>query len=410
MRLGFAINTVYNGVGSPLIFNRDNVWTSYIEDPRMLQNLWYNPNGERIEYFRFIEEGFFLVSIMPICGRPNDICAYYLFVPKDVIIEGEELLAVFRKFASADDKMDIMTQVATVDYPVRQHPIKYKMSPSVRKWAYRCYDNDIKLSEIIGRKRYQSYYDKFNAIFLVDSRSDIKPIENSVLVNLTDYNLVEMVTMMPPSKETLQRIFGISNITICYESKNGELKELPDLLIPKGEKLSLWATRKKFEPIRCIMVANNDYEEGILTVEGTRWYRNIKHDFFSVKDRNNPFSIVNDATIIINGCELGVQGLRMSEADCSCCTIRVVAPGFEQWPANIHPARFNIIKDDKYELYLMKTEKRSRTKSSFRNNIKHFFAGMFVVALVWALCGLLSFYKNKMSDADRNILVETISR
>ncbi|MBP5327929.1 MAG: hypothetical protein J6Y98_08470 [Bacteroidales bacterium] len=352
MKLGFAINTISAGAGSPWSRNDENGWTKHIGDLRPLLNSWSNPNNEPIDFIRFIDEGVMLVSIMPISGRPNDLCSYYFFVPRLAQVTGKELLDIAHEFIAANGAVKELEEIVTREFPQRKNPFPCKPSAQTPRWALRNYDDEAQLAKLIGSECYQNYYDEFNAIFLVKKGTSVKPVQGSQIVDISDKKIVEVVTMLPPSPETLQRVFGRRNVDICFKSKTGDMVKLPPVILQRGQSLSLFAIRPGFEPLKCMITADNDYQEGRLQSDIVKWVCQISPDRFVVKARGDVNAIVDNYVIKLNGHPMGPNGIRLLEEECMSCNLSVTAPGYEDWTPGFYPNQINILKYDKLDIFL----------------------------------------------------------
>lgn len=427
MKLGYAINTISSGAGSPWCRNEEGGWTKYIGDLRTLLNSWSNPQKEPVDFVRFVEEGFLLVSIQPISGRPNDLCSYYFFVPRLAQISGKELLAVVSDFIAANGAVKELEEIVAREFPQRKHPAPCKPSSAAPRWAMRYYDDREQLETLLGAHCYQNYYDEFNAIFLLKKGSTLRPAENSQIVDVSGKKLLEMVTLLPPSTETLQKVFGKRNVEICFKSKSGELVKLPSLILQRGQTLQLFAVRKGFEPVKCMLTAEGDYEEGRLQVEEVKWICHIRQDKFVVNDRNNPKAEIENIVIKLNGRTLPPTGLQLNEEECVKCAVSVTASGYEEWTPGFNPPQINILSQEKIVINLVKKSETSRftveladntraeiklrdnggrlLKGYYRDNygcyhyngsrtktmlVVAFMAGIIFFAAIWAISGLFS--------------------
>lgn len=350
-KLGFTITRTYQGVAKLIECNKDH-WASKVVDVRDYLKLFSGLQGtdNSITFISFDEEGCFLNQLRAISGRAGDNLCGWIYIPNTIEITSEEIMEAYNfveKILSQSNINDSKEEIE-VFFSKEYHPKKYifKYAPSSgEKYGVRNIGRYYSKKEILGENCYQQYYSGYKAIFLVDPKGDVQPLNEQMFVDLTKEEIREVCIFLPPSEDELKKGTKI-------KFKNGSEFNSP-IQTYKNGKIELSLTREGFEPVKRSVTIHEDGQKLELGSQSIEWKKTVKRSmfkFFDLDDHKHA-EIKEYIRIFINGTELTEQGLSISEKDCKCAKVEIHAPGYE-----ILKRTENLL-NDRHEIKLCRKEK-----------------------------------------------------
>ena len=201
-KLGLVVEYTYAGRNVLMELNTDQRWRKYVGEIAEIREI---DKGDRLDWsikvLQRIECGIILRTICPNSGR-NDYISASIFVPwgisvsgkelSDIIIQTEDELCQWKK-ESSPEKLRELFEKRYESVDLQESPVR-RVSGRI---AYRYYGEYCLLTELLGDP-YQSYYNAYEYVFLIDAKSGLSC---KIGEDLTKKTLEKSVIVAPPQKD-----------------------------------------------------------------------------------------------------------------------------------------------------------------------------------------------------------------
>ena len=331
-KLGFAIKLASQGASNAIECNKGQ-WTNKVVDIREYLKLFNGLQGTDniVTFMSFDEGGCFLTQLRAISGRVGDFLSGWIYIPNTIEASGEDVMNTYnyvRNILSQSNLNDYISDIESFfsrEFPKKENAAAYIPS-SGEEFGVRFNDMYYSMKEILDTDRYQPYYSKYKAIFLLDKDGEVKISKEQVakFKDLTKLNIDKTCIFKAPSPEEV-RLLGRGSKVVFQN--NQEFKS--PVLTKKGDKIQLYAIRDGFEPVALPPVLIQ--EDGqVMTIDSqtVKWFKRIKPSMFAICNRKHE-KIEKGVRITINDKDITFQEILVSEEECRQAIIKVSAPGYE---------------------------------------------------------------------------------
>ena len=173
-KLGFAIKFASQGAGNAIECNKGQ-WINKVVDIREYLKLFNGLQGTDniVTFMSFDEGGCFLTQLRAISGRVGDFLSGWIYIPNTIEVSGEDVMNTYnyvRTILSQSNLNDCISSIESFfskEYPKKDYVAPYLPS-SGEEFGVRFNDMYYSMKEILDTNRYQPYYSKYKAIFLLD--------------------------------------------------------------------------------------------------------------------------------------------------------------------------------------------------------------------------------------------------
>ena len=322
-KVGFLIKVINGGDNTPCVYN-DGEWSQKICDPRHYLRVFNELNGtdEILSAISFSESGCYIMLLHGIKGRAGDCLSTWIFIPSYLDIDGRQVMDIYdyaKTIISSPNIADINEDIKSFfnkDYHTKDR-IRYTPSAGERL-AYRYFNGSVELEELLGNKRYQEYYSKYETVFLLDRNSKIS-LNNSYdchVENLTDKTLSEYCIVFPPSQQELASM-GKGTLLVFEDNRS----ITGSFLKKKGDTIEYMFRREGFE---CLKRKETIIKDTHIEIpQDYKWQKKIDRSLFDV--RNEDEETVEVHKIIVDGHDISGKPLLLGERDCENVKFSVVA-------------------------------------------------------------------------------------
>jgi hypothetical protein len=317
-KIGIAIRSTSQGAGGPICVNDDGKWSKGVVDCRDLLKLIPDnqAGGKReIVFMSFSETGCYITIMHGTKSRLGDNVSGWIYIPNTIEIKGEKVIAlisVVREIVSNDTLPSDLKNSFSDVYPLKNGPVfEYSSSKPLSAGIYAKRDiNRNSKKELLGEKRYQSYYADYSCVILSDNVAEIQGA-----VDLTNSPLVEMVTVNPSN---VINALGLGNVILT--SKDDKYFRNP-ILWERDKPLRLIAKKGLFktEPFE-IRVGENGT---INPPSNVSLKKEIKYSDFQFFDSSNK-SIHGDFDIEVNNDRLFGRTVKLTEEECRLAKVTII--------------------------------------------------------------------------------------
>ena len=331
-KLGFAIKLASQGAGNAIECNKGQ-WTNKVVDIREYLKLFNGLQGTDniVTFMSFDEGGCFLTQLRAISGRVGDFLSGWIYIPNTIEASGEDVMNTYnyvRNILSQSNLNDYISDIESFfskEYPKKEYAASYVPS-SGEKFGVRFNDMYYSMKEILDTDRYQPYYSKYKAIFLLDKDGEVKISKEQVarFKDLTKLNIDKTCILKAPSIEEV-RLLG-RGTKIVFQN-NQEFKA--PVLTKKGDKIQLYAIRDGFEPVALpLVLIQEDGQVISIYPQTVKWQKRIKPSMFVVCNSKHE-RIEKGVRISINGTDVTYQDVLIAEEDCRQALVKVSASDYE---------------------------------------------------------------------------------
>ena len=331
-KLGFAIKLASQGAGNAIECNKGQ-WTNKVVDIREYLKLFNGLQGTDniVTFMSFDEGGCFLTQLRAISGRVGDFLSGWIYIPNTIEASGEDVMNTYnyvRNILSQSNLNDYISDIESFfskEYPKKEYAASYVPS-SGEEFGVRFNDMYYSMKEILDIDRYQPYYSKYKAIFLLDKDGEVKISKEQVakFKDLTKLNIDKTCIFKAPSPEEV-RLLG-RGTKIVFQN-NQEFKS--PVLTKKGDKVQLYAIRDGFEPVALpLVMIQEDGQVMSIDPQTVKWLKRIKPSMFVVSNRKHE-PIEKGVRISINGTDVTYQEALIAEEDCRQALVKVSASDYE---------------------------------------------------------------------------------
>ena len=306
-KLGFAVEIASGGVGIALDCNRD-AWISRVCDVRDYLKFFNGLEGSNntISFISFDEHGCFLTVLRPQSGRVGDNISGWIYIPNNILVSGEELVRAhdFVKEILAESNLSVVKDQIEAffskEYPTKEVYSEYLPS-SGDKYAFRLIGH-YSLKEILDRDRYQPYYSKYKAVFLLSKNSEVTYRESSCeMDDLSKFAIEKTYILMPPNKSEISKLGG--NVRFFFENGAEFVKAVP---FKANVVVKLYAVRGNFEPQPFVVNVSDEITYCDLSKFSPEWLMKINRSIFKVVDQDN--NEVKNYNLTIGSQRLAIDG------------------------------------------------------------------------------------------------------
>lgn len=331
-KLGFAIKLASQGAGNAIECNKGQ-WTSKVVDIREYLKLFNGLQGTDniVTFMSFDEGGCFLTQFRAISGRMGDFLSGWIYIPNTIEATGDEIMNAYNfvrnilSQSNLNDSIEDIDAFFSKEFPKQEVTAQYIPS-SGEEFGVRLIDVYYSMKEILDTDRYQPYYSKFKAIFLLDKNSEVKIAKEQVarFKDLTKITIEKTCVFKAPSPEEV-RLLGRG--TKIVFSKKQEFNA--PVLTKKGDRIQLFALREGFEPVILpVITIEEDGQKCFIDPRTVKWKKRITPSMFTVYNRNH--EKIEDVRISINGTDITMgQEVFIYEEDCRQATVKYSAPDYE---------------------------------------------------------------------------------
>lgn len=331
-KLGFAIKFASQGAGNAIECNKGQ-WINKVVDIREYLKLFNGLQGTDniVTFMSFDEGGCFLTQLRAISGRVGDFLSGWIYIPNTIEVSGEDVMNTYhyvRTILSQSNLNDCISSIESFfskEYPKKDYVAPYLPS-SGEEFGVRFNDMYYSMKEILDTNRYQLYYSKYKAIFLLDKDGEVKISREQYtrFKDLTKLNIDKTCIFKAPSPEEV-RLLG-RGTKIVFQN-NQEFKS--PVLRKKGEKVQLYAVREGFEPVLLpLVMIQEDGQIMSIDPQAVKWFKKIKPSMFVVcNSKHEP--IKKGVRISINGTDVTCQEALIAETECSQALVKVSASDYE---------------------------------------------------------------------------------
>lgn len=331
-KLGLAIKLASQGAGNAIECNKGQ-WTNKVVDIREYLKLFNGLQGTDniVTFMSFDEGGCFLTQLRAISGRVGDFLSGWIYIPNNIEASGEDVMNTYnyvRNILSQSNLNDYISDIESFfskEYPKKEYAASYVPS-SGEEFGVRFNDMYYSMKEILDIDRYQPYYSKYKAIFLLDKDGEVKISKEQVakFKDLTKLNIDKTCIFKAPSPEEV-RLLG-RGTKIVFQN-NIEFES--PVLTKKGDKVQLFAIRDGFEPVALpLVMIQEDGQVMSIDPQTVKWFKKIKPTMFMVcNSKHEP--IKKGVRISINGTDVTCQEALIAEEDCRQALVKVSASDYE---------------------------------------------------------------------------------
>lgn len=339
-KLGFAIELASQGTRNAIECNSDGgQWISKVVDIREYLKLFEGLQGTDniVTFMSFDQSGCFLTQLRAISGRCGDFLSGWIYIPNTIEATGEEVVNALSFVGNILGKSNLdeckgdIEKFFSKEYLPKEKGCIVSYSPSSgEKFGVRylnsgkCYYT---MKKILDVGRYQTYYSKYKAIFLLDKSGEvnISEGEKSKFDDLTDNEISEMCILVNPSLEKVATLGNGTKIVF------GDGKEFNSpVLLKKGDELQLYAKREGFENVPLpIITMKIDRQTLSINPKSVNWQKKITSSMFKIINKNQ--EEIGGACVYVNGSNtpLTNNGVLKCEKECSNLDVKITAPGYE---------------------------------------------------------------------------------
>lgn len=321
-KIGLQINRCYGG-NSVLLTENSGDWTKKVVDARDILKL-YNAGyeGKFAMFMSFSSDGTYITIARYLNSREGDHVAAWLFIPCNIEVDGTTLCAIIndvkRELSSANLDNKKFNQIFSTSYSEVEFA-EYVPSSSNGKYAKRAI-GFYSLKDVLGKKRYQSYYTDYAAILLEDD--DTMKVSESVKNDLTQKELIGSFVLCPPVPSDIPQ-----GVTVCNKQTQQPFNK--PIRVQEGESVSLLFKRNGVvDIVYSVIVNENNQISGI----PSRWDWKVKIDtsFFKVKSEYDNSDLTESAVIKVNGKDVRYS-VEILEEDAKKANISVEVSGYEKY-------------------------------------------------------------------------------
>ena len=349
-KLGFAIKLASNGVAMPIVCNRGQ-WTNKVVDIRDFLKLCNGladieqtaqvSTGNSATFISFDEGGCFLVQFKALSGRVGDFLSGWIYIPRMIDATGEDVMNAHnyvRNILSQSNLNDIIGDIEAFfskEYPKKEFTAQYTPS-SGEEFGVR-FNGYYSMKEILDVDRYQPYYSKYKAIFLLDKDGEVKIAKDQVskFRDLTKLPIDKTCIFKAPSPEDVSRLGKGAKIVFTT------MQEFNSPLLTKmGDRIQLFAQRDGFELFTLPTVTiQEDGQTLSIDSSSVIWEKRISSSMFSIFNSKHE-KIKEGVQISINGKDITYKDALFSEEDCSQAIVKISALDYESFEQKL-----NLLKD-----------------------------------------------------------------
>ncbi len=334
-KLGFAIKLANQGASNAIVCNGGK-WISRVVDIREYLKLFDGLKGtdNTVTFFSFDEGGCLLTLLRAIPGRAGDFLSGWIYIPHNIEVSGEDVENTYRFVKGILSQSNLADQKGEIEgffaksYQLKEYPFQYTPSKG-DSYGFR-FIGRYSFKEILGENRYQPYYSKYKAVFLLDKNEDVEIVneEEKHFEDLTGNDIVKTAVILPPAADNLKRLGN--GVQILAPNRN--IFKAP-LIVYLGSELTFILSREGFEDITFVVSVSSD-QQTVWPKKDVVWKKKITSSMFSVLDGNNE-KIENGLIIKVNGNDVNYGGVILSEEECKQAKVTISSNDYQAYE-NVH--------------------------------------------------------------------------
>lgn len=361
-KLGFAIKLANQGASNAIECNGGK-WTNRVVDIRDYLKLFDGLQGtdNTVTFFSFDEGGCFITLLRAIPGRIGDFLSGWIYIPNNIEVSGEDVENTYRYVKSILSQSNLSDQKREIEdffaksYPKKEYPYQY--TPSKGELYGVRFLGRYSFKEILGEYRYQPYYAKYKAVFLLDKNEDVE-IVNEVrkqFNDLTDIEISKTAILIPPAQNDLKRLGNGTQILLPNEI----IFNAP-LVVNWGSEQTFILSRKGFENITFVVPVSSE-KQNVWPNKDVVWKKQITLSMFSVLNGNNE-AIADGFKIEVNNSEVKYAGVLLSEEECKYANVKVTSNKYEAYEKV-----YNLLVDGPHKIILHRKMRTEETQIVLSN-------------------------------------------
>ena len=336
-KLGFVLQVISSGADNVVECNGGS-WTKNVVDRRLDLNLFsgLRESGQTVTSMQFSQFGCYIMTQRGIDGRAGDCICGWLFIPYGLDITDDEVMHSYnyvKNIVGMSSIRDVEDDIKSFfDKPYSDKSVKFFYSPSSgEKYGLRYYEGDEGLKRIIGKNRYQTYYSQYKVIFLLDINSSVRVNNEGVsrFADISNFRIDEYCVLMPPTREVLSLMGRGASVIF----PNGQPFDTP-LPVTSGASVELIVRRKGFENVILKPITVRQAEETFPPIANIVWKKRIGRNFFNVVNEDG--EPISGYKIIVNGKDITMSNVELTESECTNARVRVKANGYEEYDESVN--------------------------------------------------------------------------
>lgn len=342
MKLGFILKITSEGEREAFsINNKNEVWARYATDARSAIKDLSNFDGtERSVYLiKFLGTNGYLISVIKArpegSGRPNDNTAAWIHFPANISISSEETIRVLKSVEEAisEEKgtnKSHLNELFEKEYEpndVQSSAVETINSNEASVYAYRYFNGDYTLSELLGPSIAQQEYGKYKGVILINKAQGL------------GCNSSHELNFEPKKLCRFSPISSIDGFRPCFYSQNQYVAFDKTIEVPAGTAVNIYWYKKGYAMIKKSFVAQEDSRcIASAQINQSDYKIIIPRKLFFVTDSDGV--PVNSYDIRINNQLMDGDSIEVSEASYlqQGINITISAKGFSDWRKyNVRP-------------------------------------------------------------------------
>ncbi|MCM1139710.1 MAG: hypothetical protein NC453_14170 [Muribaculum sp.] len=322
-KIGLQIKRVSGGA-APMLTINPGEWTRKVVDIRDILKLYeITDESKFVTFMSFSETGTYITVLRPISGRDGDNTAAWIFIPNNIEVPGDDIIRLINDVKielSKPTRDDIKLETAfRKEYPMTESAA-YIPSAAEKIYAKR-QGPFYPMKEILGTKRYQPYYNQYNAI-LIEDEDSMKVVDTKV-EDISQKRLEETLVFCPPIEQDLR-----GGITVRFDDAHRTPFSSP-VRRKLGDRINIVFEREGFQPIRHIdQVCENNQICNL--PRPMNWKVSIGLNRFKVSAANDGKNLTDRASIYVNNQRLTFnKPIELEEKEARKANVRITASGYE---------------------------------------------------------------------------------
>ncbi len=363
-KIGFAIKVVDSGSREPIIVCNGGNWVNKVSDIREYLKLFIGLQGTKniLTFMSFDEGGCYITMVRAIPSRDGDFISGWLYIPSNLKISNEEMMNVYEKVKDILFQTNIehikpqIQEFFAKPYCSKKYFANYMPSKGSkfgkRHLSYVRYN----MAEIIGEDRYQSYYSKYKAIFILDKEYNVKIKKESdplYFEDLTNKDIKKSAILIPPTNEELNKLGN--GTKLLFDDGNVFIKPICTFI---GDKINFILKREGFKSLSIKNVGIESEEQNLnLSSVNIIWKKFIDSTMFNCYDEDNvKIDIFKEGLrIYVNGNDITNSGSYFTETCCINADINIDSKKYEPFHENR-----NLLKKDERRIFLERKTNASK--------------------------------------------------
>ncbi len=331
MKLGLRIININQGSQEALLINKNDSWVKYaFEPPIDIKKIaGFERSGKCIYFLKFIEEGY-LISVIKSTppeggGRDGDFTVAWIFVPVACSISSTETIKAINVVETAinnKSRIDVESLEEFFSYDgydrkdLLVSAVGVIRSKAEGECAYRYYNGDYTLNELLGANIAQREYGNYKGVFIIDEKYGFH-----VSGKILDFEPRQIITLKP--------LGPVDGFIPCLPTQSKQLVPFnKPIEVALGTKLEIYWKKDKYANIRKDVIVKDENSLSEMVITPNEYKRVIRRSSISVV--SDSYTQVEDYEIRINGILIVGDSIEVSDAALEeGLTVTVSAEGYE---------------------------------------------------------------------------------